>query len=862
MATGLRHLARLAVVLSLSPSTAAIAQQVVDSYVAVIGPQDRFNSSGAALTQPGQILAQDRANFHRFGIRQDGDTADRTFLTTEKRARIPALLGSGSVDPAVARAILGGQDAPVLVEVLGSAGRATGLRVTLVTGAQQQPALPGMSAPQPSDLTWNFGRYSADMAFIASADLYRGQDLLVSLRCVEANGAQPAAVAGIDPTPGIVTLHLAPQMAGSGAAGQAINAELALGPSDTLALPFEWRAPPGAFSADLVLVPGFAERLAEGRVAIRTGAQAVDFAGSSGLGEAMAQLSQACMSQATVAAKGCADLEAGADLAQCILPGRASGSGQLPDFELPQPEDGQPQASTAPVPDATASAVGGSFEEVVPLREEALERRFALWMLSERPTMLENEIGWRRWASSDRSFGRRDDRESVSERLREEARAAGAPRRLIIDLPARVPDGDAPMGGASRPPTVVVAEKTEYGGTAGGPAETLRQLEFDNGFVNGSVVLSLVNPVSLVLEGQGAAEAAARGPAARHFLRLEIALEDPVIRLPEVDPVQPRHMGVAATADARVLAASLIDDAAPSRGYPAEPGEPFYHFSSSALEAGMGTEGAPLGDAAALTSLYADLTLRDDRATHGLRSLYPDPDALVEAESGRLGAEQARLAMSLVFLRKHGPDRDIDPPVLRAIADQILSPDEWMRLIPTELRRETGLNVNDEALAAHLASIEDELLEAAASVAPEWPVAFAAVVPVMIRRYDADLGGVRLTVGQTPMPWLRRQDAIERLLEKDPRVAPMSAAEAEGLLASLDQRTTPARRQIAMRVTYDIVGVDAPFVYNLAGAPGGPPGPITLEVIATMGGLVEVGAAELFLDEKLDEPLARLPISE
>lgn len=354
MATGFRYMAGIAAVFSFALSTATMAQQLLDSYIAVIGPQDRFNSSGTALTQVGQILAQDRANFHRFGIRQQGDTADRTFLTTEGRASIPALLGGGFVDPAATRAILGEQDAPVLVEVLGSDGRVTGLRVTLATGVQQQQALPGMSAPPMSDLTWNFGRYPADLASIASADLYRGQDLLVSLRCIEANGAQPAPVAGIDPTPGVVTLHLGPQLAGSGAEGQAITAELALGQSDRFDLPFEWRAPPGAFSADLVLVPAFVARLAEGRVVIGAAAQPVDFAGSSGLNETMAQLSQACMSQATVAARGCAHEAAGADLVQCILPDSARGAEQFVSLEVSQTTGSVPQTGAAPMADREA----------------------------------------------------------------------------------------------------------------------------------------------------------------------------------------------------------------------------------------------------------------------------------------------------------------------------------------------------------------------------------------------------------------------------------------------------------------------------------------------------------------------------
>jgi hypothetical protein len=384
MATGLRRPSIFLCVLFLSAALfvprAAMTQQVIDSYVAVIGQQDRTNSSGTALTQPAQILAQDRANFHRFGIRQAGDTADRTFLTAEGRAQMAGLLGNGFVEPAAAQAILGGQNAPVLVEVLGSGGRATALRVTLATGQQtgqqagQQPGLPGLpglGAQQPSDLAWNFGKYPAGAVSVVSADLYRGSDLLVSLRCLEANGAVPVAVAGIDPTPGMVTLHLAPQVAGSGVAGQMINAELALGPADRIGLPFDWRAPPGAFSANLLLVPGFAARLAEGGVAINAGGQVFDFAGSAGLNTVMPQLALACMSQTAIAAAGCAGSAAGMSLTQCIVPGRSAPMGQVAGLGLPQ-TGGQPQAVAGPVPAATDG-------------NDAVQAAIFGWALSQHP---------------------------------------------------------------------------------------------------------------------------------------------------------------------------------------------------------------------------------------------------------------------------------------------------------------------------------------------------------------------------------------------------------------------------------------------------------------------------------------------
>lgn len=352
--------------LAMTLSAPAMAQEVIDNYVAVIGAQDRFNSSGTALSQPEQILAQDRANFHRFGIRQPGDTEDRSFRSTEERTRFGMLLSNGTIDPAAAQAILGGQNVPVLVEVLGSGGRATGLRVSLAGGQlQQQQGLPRMTAQVPTDLSWQFGRYPAGPVSVVSADLYRNSDLLVSLRCIEAQGATSAPVAGIDPSPGMLTMHLAPQVTGAGTVGQTVNAELALGPAGRTAVPLDWRAPPGAYSASLVLVPGFAALLAEGRVAVHAGAQSVDFVGSAGLAEVMPQLSQACMSQATVAATGCANMLPGADLTQCILPRRVSGAGPMAALGLPQPGGAQPQTVAAPVPaetdgnDAVQAAIFG-----------------------------------------------------------------------------------------------------------------------------------------------------------------------------------------------------------------------------------------------------------------------------------------------------------------------------------------------------------------------------------------------------------------------------------------------------------------------------------------------------------------------
>ena len=57
---------------------------------ATIGPEDMRSSNGAQLTTIGAVLQQDRVDFHRFGIRQKGDSGDAIFNDQAKRA-----LGAG-----------------------------------------------------------------------------------------------------------------------------------------------------------------------------------------------------------------------------------------------------------------------------------------------------------------------------------------------------------------------------------------------------------------------------------------------------------------------------------------------------------------------------------------------------------------------------------------------------------------------------------------------------------------------------------------------------------------------------------------------------------------------------------------------
>jgi hypothetical protein len=82
-----------------------------------------FNSSGVRLTRIADILQQDRANFHRFGRREDMDRGDPLFGDRAVRARIPELYGRGpGSEPYLEQFLRDGISRFVRVIVYGSNG--------------------------------------------------------------------------------------------------------------------------------------------------------------------------------------------------------------------------------------------------------------------------------------------------------------------------------------------------------------------------------------------------------------------------------------------------------------------------------------------------------------------------------------------------------------------------------------------------------------------------------------------------------------------------------------------------------------------------------------------------------------------
>lgn len=91
---------------AMAPACALAAP--LEVYEARLSAQDHFNSNGQRLTTAAAIIRQDRANYHKYGLRDPEDEGDGFFASAENRERLEALIARGSVTPRAARAILNG----------------------------------------------------------------------------------------------------------------------------------------------------------------------------------------------------------------------------------------------------------------------------------------------------------------------------------------------------------------------------------------------------------------------------------------------------------------------------------------------------------------------------------------------------------------------------------------------------------------------------------------------------------------------------------------------------------------------------------------------------------------------------------
>ena len=106
---GNRLVVTLAVCGALSSASSGKAQQQpVESYVAFLSEADHFNSSGERLRTAAAIIRQDRANFHSFGRRDQGDESDSFFADAANREALEQMLEHGHASPGVISRIVNG----------------------------------------------------------------------------------------------------------------------------------------------------------------------------------------------------------------------------------------------------------------------------------------------------------------------------------------------------------------------------------------------------------------------------------------------------------------------------------------------------------------------------------------------------------------------------------------------------------------------------------------------------------------------------------------------------------------------------------------------------------------------------------
>jgi hypothetical protein len=86
----------------------ASAQELKESYKAQLSERDHFNSNGERLRSAAAIIRQDRANFHRFGIRDPADQSDVFFTDVNNRAELEALVERGTSEPHAINRIVNG----------------------------------------------------------------------------------------------------------------------------------------------------------------------------------------------------------------------------------------------------------------------------------------------------------------------------------------------------------------------------------------------------------------------------------------------------------------------------------------------------------------------------------------------------------------------------------------------------------------------------------------------------------------------------------------------------------------------------------------------------------------------------------
>lgn len=116
-------------------SMPAHAETLIAEYYSLLGPPDAYNSRGAPLDDLCAIARQDRANWHRFGRREDSDGPDPLFATPENRTAMTekCVYDRAYFSNPGTRIRNGSRSFYVYVRVFGTGGQIT--RVVITEGA-------------------------------------------------------------------------------------------------------------------------------------------------------------------------------------------------------------------------------------------------------------------------------------------------------------------------------------------------------------------------------------------------------------------------------------------------------------------------------------------------------------------------------------------------------------------------------------------------------------------------------------------------------------------------------------------------------------------------------------------------------
>ena len=104
----MKKLSTLVAALLFLGSLSASADSLICSYVARLSARDHRASDGYPLRDVAAIIRQDRANFHKFGVRDSEDESDTFFNSVKNRESLESMLRRRRFNPSIASAIING----------------------------------------------------------------------------------------------------------------------------------------------------------------------------------------------------------------------------------------------------------------------------------------------------------------------------------------------------------------------------------------------------------------------------------------------------------------------------------------------------------------------------------------------------------------------------------------------------------------------------------------------------------------------------------------------------------------------------------------------------------------------------------